>query len=265
MEGQTVTDLSSEDLHYTKEGAIARITLRRPQKLNTVTAAMGRQLFAIAADVDADDAIRVAILTGVGDRAFSAGSDVKVLDDYGSNWQLRNRADYCVAIWNIRKPMIAAIRGYCIGGGLELALSCDIRVASETSKFGAGEIRLGWHGGAGNTQLLPRLVGYGKAMEMVLTGDLIDAAEARADGLVQRLVPDEELEAAVDVLAARIAANAPIAAQLAKHLVRMSESTSVDVGLRWENDLFTYCFTTADAQEGIAAFKEKREPVFRGR
>ena len=207
----------------------------------------------------------MAILTGVGDRAFSAGSDVTVLDDYGSNWQLRNRADYCVAIWNIRKPMIAAIRGYCIGGGLELALSCDIRVASETSKFGAGEIRLGWHGGAGNTQLLPRLVGYGKAMEMVLTGDVIDAAEARADGLVQRLVPDEQLEAAADALAARIAANAPIAAQLAKHLVRMSESTSVDVGLRWENDLFTYCFTTADAQEGIAAFKEKREPVFRGR
>jgi enoyl-CoA hydratase len=259
-----VTELSSDDLVYSTHGAVARITLQRPQKLNTVTAAMGRQLFAIAAEVNADDAVRVVVMQGTGDRAFSAGSDVKVLDDYGTNWQLRNRADYCHAIWSIRKPIIAGIRGYCIGGGLEMALSCDIRIASQTAKFGAGEIKLGWHGGAGNTQLLPRLVGYGKAMEMVLTGDLIDAAEARTDGLVQRLVPDAELEGAVDALAERIAANAPIAAQLAKHLIRMSESTSVDVGLKWENDLFTYCFTTADAQEGIAAFREKRDPVFRG-
>jgi enoyl-CoA hydratase/carnithine racemase len=225
---------------------------------------MGRQLFAIAAEVNDDDAVRAVILQGTGDRAFSAGSDVKVLDDYGTNFQLRNRPDYCTAIWTMRKPVIASIRGYCIGGGLEMALSCDIRVASETARFGAGEIKLGWHGGAGNTQLLPRLVGYGKAMEMVLTGDLIDAAEARADGLVQRLVPDADLDATTRALAERIAGNAPIAVVLAKHLVRMSESTAVDVGLRWENDLFAYCMTTQDAAEGRAAFAEKRPPVFRG-
>jgi enoyl-CoA hydratase len=257
-------DLSSDDLRYERSGGIATITLQRPAKLNTVTAAMGRQLFALASEVNNDDAVRVVVLQGTGDRAFSAGSDVKVLDDYGTNFQLRNRPDYCTAIWTIRKPVIASIRGYCIGGGLEMALSCDIRVASETARFGAGEIKLGWHGGAGNTQLLPRLVGYGKAMEMVLTGDLIDAAEARADGLVQRLVPDADLEATTQALAERIAANAPIAAVLAKHLVRMSESTAVDVGLRWENDLFAYCMTTADAAEGRAAFTEKRPPVFRG-
>jgi enoyl-CoA hydratase/carnithine racemase len=257
-------DLASEDLRYEQAGAIATITLQRPAKLNTVTAAMGRQLFAIADEVNRDDSVRVVVLAGTGDRAFSAGSDVKVLDDYGTNFQLRNRPDYCTAIWTMRKPVIASIRGYCIGGGLEMALSCDIRVASETARFGAGEIKLGWHGGAGNTQLLPRLVGYGKAMEMVLTGDLIDAAEARADGLVQRLVPDGELEATTQALAERIAANAPIAAVLAKHLVRMSESTAVDVGLRWENDLFAYCFTTKDAAEGRAAFTEKRQPVFTG-
>jgi len=257
-------DLTSDDLRYERSGAIATITLQRPAKLNTVTAAMGRQLFAIAAEVNADDAVRVVVLQGTGERAFSAGSDVKVLDDYGSNFQLRNRPDYCTAIWTIRKPVIASIRGYCIGGGLEMAVSCDIRVASETARFAAGEIKLGWHGGAGNTQLLPRLVGYGKAMEMVLTGDQIDAAEAKALGLVQRLVPDTELEATTQALAERIAANAPIAAVLAKHLVRMSESTAVDVGLRWENDLFAYCFTTQDAAEGRAAFTEKRQPMFKG-
>ena len=257
-------DLTSDDLRYERSGAIASITLQRPAKLNTVTAAMGRQLFAIAAEVNADDAVRVVVLQGTGERAFSAGSDVKVLDDYGSNFQLRNRPDYCTAIWTIRKPVIASIRGYCIGGGLEMAVSCDIRVASETARFAAGEIKLGWHGGAGNTQLLPRLVGYGKAMEMVLTGDQIDAAEAKALGLVQRLVPDTELEATTQALAERIAANAPIAAVLAKHLVRMSESTAVDVGLRWENDLFAYCFTTQDAAEGRAAFTEKRQPMFKG-
>ncbi|MEZ4595810.1 MAG: enoyl-CoA hydratase/isomerase family protein [Chloroflexota bacterium] len=260
-----MTELSSDDLLYAATGPIARITLRRPAKLNTVTAAMGRQLFAIAGEVNADDAIRVVIITGTGERAFSAGSDVKVLEDYGTNWQLRNRPDYCHAIWSIRKPVIASIRGYCIGGGLEIALSSDIRVASETARFGAGEIKLGWHGGAGNTQLLPRLVGYGKAMEMVLSGDLVDAADARRDGLIQQVVADDRLEETVDGLAERIAANAPIALQLAKHLIRMSESTAVDVGLKWENDLFTYCFTTEDAAEGRRAFTEKRPPRFVGR
>ncbi len=260
-----MTQLSSEDLVYEVDGTIARITLRRPDKLNTVTAAMGRQLFEIAEEINRDDQVRVAILAGTGTRAFSAGSDVKVLADYGTNFQLRNRKDYCSAVWSIRKPLIAAVRGYCIGGGLELALSCDIRVASETAKFAAGEIKLGWNGGAGNTQLLPRLVGYGKAMEMALTGDPVSAAEARADGLVQQVVPDDELESAADALAGRIAANAPIALQVTKHLVRMSENTGVETGLRWENDLFAYCFTTEDAQEGIRAFTERRAPDFKGR
>lgn len=262
---ERIETLCSDDLVLEREGYIARITLNRPGKLNTVTAAMGRQLFAIAGHLNSSQDTRVVIVTGAGERAFSAGSDVKVLDDYGTNWQLRNRADYCTAIWSIRVPVIAAIRGYCIGGGLELALVSDIRVASETATFGAGEIKLGWHGGAGNTQLLPRLVGYGRAMEMVLTGDLVEAGRAHRDGLVQELVADADLELTAWSLAERIAANAPIAAQLSKHLIRMSESTSVEVGLRWENDLFAYCFTTEDAAEGIAAFKDKRPPQFAGR
>ena len=255
---------TQEDLLFHQDGAIATITLNRPQKLNTVTPEMGHALFPIADRINADDSIRVVILTGAGERAFSAGSDVKVLDDYGTNWQLRNRADYNRALWGVRKPMIAAIRGYAIGGGLELAMTCDIRIASKTARLGAGEIKLGWNGGAGNTQLLPRLVGYGKALQMLLTGDLIDAEEARLTGLVQEVVPDDQLEQATHDLAERIAGNAPIAAQIVKHLVRMAESTSLEVGLAYENDLFAYCFTTKDSQEGISAFREKRQPMFRG-
>ena len=182
-----------DDLRFDRDGHVATITLNRPAKLNTVTAAMAKALFPIAAEINDDDEIRAVILTGAGERAFSAGTDVKLLDDFGTNWQLRNRADYCRAMWNVRKPMIAAVRGYAIGGGLELALSCDLRLAAPSAKFGAGEIKLGWLGGAGNTQLLPRLVGAGNALQILLTGDLIDAAEAHRIGLVQQVVPDEAL------------------------------------------------------------------------
>lgn len=254
----------NENLDFRIEGPIATITLNRPHKLNTVTAAMGKALFQIAAQINEDDAIRVVILTSAGDRAFSAGSDIGVLDDYGTNWQLRNRMDYCRAVWSIRKPVIAAIRGYCIGGGLELALMSDVRFAAPNAQFGAGEVKLGWNGGAGNTQLLPRLVGYGNALKILLTGDLINAAEAHRIGLVQEVVPDAELDAFTRSFAERIAKNAPIAVQLIKHLVRVADSTSLEVGLAYENDLFAYCFTTRDSQEGIAAFKEKRPPQFKG-
>lgn len=254
---------TDQSLLFQVDGSVATITLNRPDKLNTITPEMGRALFPIASRINEDDAIRVAILTGTGDKAFSAGSDITVLDEYGSNWQLRNRADYNRALWSVRKPMIAVIRGYAIGGGLELAMTCDIRIASTTARFAAGEIKLGWNGGAGNTQLLPRLVGYGKALQMLLTGDMIDAAEAHRTGLVDELVADDQLETVSRDLAERIAANAPIAAQVVKHLVRISESTSLDVGLAYENDLFAYCFTTEDSQEGIAAFRGKRQPSFK--
>jgi enoyl-CoA hydratase len=255
---------AGDDVRWEQDGAIVTITLNRPQKLNAVTPQMGRTLTEMCKLINENDSVRVVILAGVGDKAFSAGSDVKVLDEYGTNWQLRNRVDYCRAIWSVRKPIIASIRGYAIGGGLELALMSDIRLASVTAKFGAGEIKLGWHGGAGNTQLLPRLVGYGKALEMLLTGDLIDCQEAYRIGLVQELVQDDQLEAVTRSMAEKVSRSAPIAAQLCKHLVRMAESTSLDVGLQYENDMFAYCFTTKDHLEGIAAFREKRPPAFKG-
>ena len=254
----------SDELLFAQDGAVATITINRPGKLNTITPEMVGTFFELAARVNGDDSVRAVVLTGKGKRAFSAGSDVKALDGYGTNWQLRNRADYNHALFSIRKPVVAAIRGYAIGGGLELALNCDIRVAGPSARFGAGEIKFGWHGGAGNTQLLPRLLGDGNALRLLLTGDLIDAAEAHRMGLVQEVVPDAEVAAAAADLAGRIARNAPIALQLTKHLVRMAESTPLQVGLAYENDLFSYCFTTRDSAEGIAAFAEKREPRFVG-
>lgn len=256
---------AASEIVVTRTDHVATITLNRPAKLNTVTAAMGRQLYALVAELNEDATIRAVVLTGAGEKAFSAGSDVGVLDDYGDNWHLRNRPDYNRALWALRKPLIAGIRGYAIGGGLELALTCDIRFAAPSARFGAGEIKLGWHGGAGNTQLLPRLVGYGKALQMLLTGELVDAEEAYRIGLVQEIVPEDDLDERVQTLAQTIANNAPIAVELTKHLVRVSESTSLEVGLAYENDMFAYCFTTGDSQEGRSAFLQKRPPVFRGR
>jgi enoyl-CoA hydratase/carnithine racemase len=254
----------SGSLVFEKNGAVATIRIDRPEKLNTVTPEMGREFSRIADEVNADDAVRAVLLLGTGDRAFSAGSDVGVLDEYGTNWQLRNRIDYAKAVLAIRKPVVAGIRGYAIGGGLELALASDVRYATPDARFGAGEIKLGWCGGAGETQLLPRIVGAGNALEMLLTGDMISAERALQIGLVQRIVPAEELDGAVADLAERIAANAPIAVQIVKHLVRVAQSTSLDVGLSYENDLFAYCFTTSDSDEGRAAFAAKRPPRFRG-
>jgi enoyl-CoA hydratase len=261
-----MSDIASvEGLIVRVEGSVATIQFDRPSKLNTMTPDMGRALFRVADELNDDDDVRVVILTATGERAFSAGSDVKVLDQYGSNWQLRNRRDYMRAVWGIRKPVIAAIRGYAIGGGLELALAADIRLASPDARFGAGEIKLGWHGGAGNTQLLPRLIGAGNALRMLLTADLVSAADAHRMNLVQEIVPTDQLDERARELAGTIAANAPIAAQLCKHLVRIAESTSIEVGLAYENDTFAYCFTTADSAEGRTAFTEKRPARFEGR
>ena len=164
---------SLDELTVEVVDAVATITLNRPAKLNTMTPAMGKALRAIVGDINEDRSIRCVILTGTGERAFSAGSDVSVLDEYGDTWQLRNRIDYAYEIWAIRKPVIAKIRGYCIGGGLEMALMSDIRYCDTSARFAAGEIKLGWHGGAGNTQLLPRLVGCGLASVFILKFDVI--------------------------------------------------------------------------------------------
>ena len=263
-------DIPSEShVLFRVEDGIATLTLNRPAKHNAITAAMGGEIGRLAARVDTDDAIQVLVIEGAGGRAFSAGSDVAMLDDLGTPWQGRNRAqygrDYVTPLLNLRKPAIAAIDGYCLGGGLEVALCCDVRLATLRSTFGAPEVQRGWHAGSGNVTILPRLIGQGNAGLWVLTGDRFPAEEAFRVGLVQRIAEPEHLASEARAVAARIAANPPIAVQSAKHIMRQAQGASVAQGLAWENDGYTLCMMTEDAREGMRAFVEKREPAFRGR
>jgi enoyl-CoA hydratase len=257
------------EVRLERDGHVGTIVLDRPSKLNAMTVAMDRQMNELVYEVNNDDDLRCVILKGAGDRAFSAGSDITDLDEYGTNWQYRNRMDrnedYAIAVWRIRKPVVAAIHGYAIGGGLEMACASDIRLGTPESSYAAGEIRWGWHGGSGATQHLTRAIGPGHAARLLLTGDRIDGTEAHRIGLIQELLPFEDLHARAEELASAIAAKAPIATQSTKNLVRIAQSTSVEIGMRYENDMFSYLMLTDDAAEGRRAFGEKREPRFEGR
>lgn len=262
--------MSEQDhiLFEVKDG-VAFLTLNRPTKMNAITAAMGGEITRLAKRVDTSDEIKVLVINGAGERAFSAGSDVNALDDLGTAWEGRNRAeynrDYIAPLLNLRKPSIAMIDGYCLGGGLEVATCCDIRIATPRSLFGAPEVQRGWHAGSGNTSILPRLIGYGNAAHWVLTGEKFPAEEAHRVGFVQIIAEPEDLLDDVLKVANRIAKNPPIAVQSAKNIIKQSQGTSIAQGLAWENDGYTLCMMTEDAQEGMAAFAEKREPVFKGR
>lgn len=261
--------MNEDHILFRVEEGIAFITLNRPAKHNAITAAMGGEIAKLARRIDTDASIKVLIIEGAGGRAFSAGSDVNALDDLGTPWDGRNRADYdrdyIAPLLGLRKPAIAAIDGYCLGGGLEVAMCCDIRFATPNSSFGAPEVQRGWHAGSGNTSILPRLIGYGNAALWILTGERFDAAEAYRVGLVQRIVDPDALLSEARKIAARLALNPPIAVQSAKQIIKQSQGTSIAQGLAWENDGYTLCMMTEDAREGMAAFSEKREPRFRGR
>jgi enoyl-CoA hydratase len=260
---------SETEVLFESSDGIGHLRLNRPAKLNAITAAMGGRIVELCRRVDRDDSLRVLIVSGVGGRAFSAGSDINALDDLGQPWEQRNRADYdrdyVAPLLGLRKPAVAAIDGYCLGGGLEAAMACDIRVATTRSKFGAPEVRRGWHAGSGNTSILPRLIGYGNAARWILTGDIFDAAEAHRVGLVQDLTEPDALMDKVGEIARRLASNPPIAVQSAKNVIRQSQGVSLAQGLAWENDGYAFCMASEDAAEGRRAFAEKRDPVFRGR
>lgn len=256
-------------VRLSRDGYVGTITIDREAKLNAMTVAMDRQMNALVYELNNDPQIRAVVLTGTGARSFCAGSDINDLDEYGSNWEYRNRfdarMDYARAVWLFRVPVVAAIRGYCIGGGLEMACASDVRIASFDSSFGAGEIRWGWHGGSGATQLLTRAIGPGYASRILLTGERVSADEALRLGLVQELHSDDNVLPAAMKVAQAIASLSPIATQRTKYMIRMADNLPLDVGLLVENDSFAYCMTTEDAAEGKAAFAERREPHFEGR
>lgn len=246
-----------------RDGAVARITIDRPQKMNSITREMAVALAQHCADVDRDHAVRVVVIRGAGPKAFSAGSDLNALAD-PDPWELRNRVEYAAVVRNVQKPVIAALRGWTLGGGLEIALGADIRVAGRSAKLGAPEVTRGWIGGGAASQMLPRLVGYGQAMRILLTGEPIDAQQALAIGLVEEVVEDDAVETRVDALAATIASYSPVATQAMKAAIRAALSMPLDAGIRYENELHSLCFAARDHREGIEAFQQKRQADFGG-
>jgi enoyl-CoA hydratase/carnithine racemase len=246
-------------------GAVALITLNRPAKLNAVTPQMADAIVAAVRQCNDSDTIRCVVVTGAGERAFCAGSDIAELDTYDTPWRFRNRADYCDAIRSLLKPSIAAINGYAFGGGLETAMSCDIRIASDNAQFAAPEIKLGWIGGGGMTTHLAHSIGPSNAALMIMTGDPVPASKALSWGLVSEVMTRESLLSRALEIAATIASRAPIAAETAKLNLKAAYSMPAEKAIEYERDLQTICFATADAAEGRAAFKEKRAPIFQRR
>lgn len=242
---------------------IAEIVLNRPQKMNAVTREMAAAFNEYCIAVDRDDDVRAVLIKGAGDRAFCAGSDLNALAEYATPWHFRNRIEYANSLRNIRKPVVAALKGWVLGGGAELALGADIRVAARSMRCGFPEVTRGWVGGGGASQLLPRLIGYGPATKMLMLGDQIDAEEAYRLGLVDFLVDDSELEAHARTIASKLAGFSPVAVQSVKSCVRASLSAPLDAGLRYENEMNTLCFSAGDHMEGIQAFRDGRDANFK--
>ncbi len=258
--------MAYETVILERKGAVGIITLNRPQALNALSAALIRDLGAALDELEADAAIGAVVITG-SDKAFAAGADIKemasrsyidvYLNDFITNgWE---RVSTC------RKPIVAAVAGYALGGGCEIAMMCDTIIAADTAKFGQPEITIGTIPGSGGTQRLTRAVGKAKAMEMCLTGRMMDAAEAERSGLVSRVVPAAELIDEAIKVAAKIASMSRPAVLMAKEAINRAYETTLAEGVRFERRLFHSTFATEDQKEGMAAFVEKRKPSYKNR
>jgi enoyl-CoA hydratase/carnithine racemase len=266
MSSATATTL--ENVSYEKKDAIAYVTVNRPKVLNALNAATVRDLRTAFEDARDDGAVRGVILTGAGGKAFVAGADitevarvtaVEAADMTSGGQALTN------LIENLGKPVIAAVNGFALGGGCELAMACTIRLATKTAAFGQPEVKLGVIPGYGGTQRLPRLVGRGRALQLILSGGMIDAGEAYRIGLVNDLVPAEALIARAEEILRQIFGNAPLAVKFALEAVNKGLETSQAEGLVLESSLFALCASTDDKKEGTSAFLEKRASKFTGR
>jgi enoyl-CoA hydratase len=260
--------MSDETIRYEVADGLATITLARPEVHNAMNDVMRRELTERFTALATDDDVRVVVVTGTGERAFSAGADIREFVEPQPPARFREqrrRLDFRQAMDRCSQPIIAAIRGFALGGGLELALACDIRVAGDDAQLGLTEINLAIIPGGGGTQRLPRLVGRGKALEMILTGTRISAAEALRIGLVERVVPASEVLSQALALARTIADKAPVALRYAKEAVVKGLELPLADGLRLEGDLATLLRTTEDRVEGARAFLEKRKPRWQGR
>lgn len=254
------------DIRLELDRGVAELVLDRPAKHNAVTPEMARTLQALARQLDADDEVRAVLLRGEGERAFCSGSDLNSLAAYPSAWHFRNRVEYAHVVRSIRKPVVAALKGWTLGGGAELALAADIRIAAPAARFNAAFIKIGLTGGdCGSSWLLPRIVGLGHAYEILLTGRLVEADEAARIGLVNRVVPSEELLTAALEVAELIAANSPLGVRLTKQMVQVNvDAPSLEAAVELENRNQALAAGTEDMVEAFTAFREKRPPVFTG-
>ena len=257
--------MNFENVLVEKDGAVAVVTLNRPQALNALSYALVKDLSLAMQELDQDDEVRVIIVTG-GEKVFAAGADIKEMADRGPfDERIQERLAYRDKINKITKPVIAAVSGFALGGGCELAMSCDIIIASETARFGQPEVNLGIIPGSGGTQRLTHLLGKHRAMELVLTGDAISATEAERLGLVNRIFPVELFLEEAKNIARKIAAKPVLAIKAAKEAVLKAANAPLDEGLDYERKSFYLLFASEDRSEGMRAFLEKRKPDFKGK
>jgi len=250
-----------------RRGLVELLTLNRPEKRNALSEPLRQALIAALDQASIEPATRVVVITGAGERAFAAGADVAELAARPLAEQQRLMGERRVydVVAGLAKPVIAAVNGACLGGGLELALACDVRIASSTAAFGQPEVKLGLIPGGGGTQRLPRIVGLGAALKLVVSGESVTADEALRLGLVDEVMPPADVVARALALAERIAANGPLAVAAAKQAVHAALDTPLGGGLALERSLFLACFASEDKAEGTRAFLEKRRAEFRGR
>ncbi len=264
----TATELNLETILYAKKDAIAYVTLNRPKVLNALNQRTWEDLKAAFEDAQDDAAVRGVILTGAGDKAFIAGADISELAQISAVEAEKSSTfgqDVLNVIENLGKPVIAAVNGFALGGGCETAMACTIRIAAENAKFGQPEVKLGVIPGGGGTQRLPRLVGKGRALQLILSGEIISAQEAYRIGLVNEVAPAADLITRAEWILNQIFANAPVAVKYSLEAVNKGMEASLAEGLALEASLFGLCAGTDDKKEGTQAFLEKRKPQFQGK